>query len=353
MRILAIAGELDPQRIGGAEAHFIEVSKRISPKVEKLTVISNIDYPHAPNFNWLFYSIFVLPKALREKFDLIWLKQEYLVWAGWFLKLLTGKPVYVTCQNPNLATEEWVGKGIMAKFFQKYFGGAFNHFLMFPLRFMDTVAAVSSYSANLAKRYGANKVVIVPNGVDIGRFSGKTKTDRKLKVVTTSSLIPRNGIDTLIQACALLPKSINWQLNIAGDGPEEKSLKELAKSLPVSFLGRIANTKISRLLRQSNLFIRPSRFEGFGSSFIEAMATGLPVIGTPVGGIVDFVENGKNGFLVEPENPQELAKIMVHLVEDQRLTNKIALAGQKLVKEKYNWDNIADKVYYELKKICG
>ena len=184
MKILAVAGDIDIQRIGGAEAHFIEVLKRIAPKLEKVTVlvgentslknafvnipnveIIKVKYPKVPNLSWLVYSFFSLPYAIRADFDLVWLKQEYLAWNGLILKILIRKPVYVTCQNPNLATEEWVGKGILAVLFQKTLGKIFNGFLMFPLRFANTVAAVSSYSASLAKKYGAKRVVIIPNGV--------------------------------------------------------------------------------------------------------------------------------------------------------------------------------------------
>lgn len=173
MKLLTIAGDIDLERIGGAEAHFIEVLKRIASKLEKVTVLvgentglrnifinsSNVEivkikYPKIQNLSWLTYSIFCLPCALKYKFDLIWVKQEYLVNVGVIIKFITGKPLYVTCQNPNVASEEW-----------NFPFKIFDRFLMFGLRFADSVAAVSSYSANLAKKYGAKRVVIIPNGV--------------------------------------------------------------------------------------------------------------------------------------------------------------------------------------------
>lgn len=175
MKILAVAGDIDLQRVGGAEAHFIEVLKRIAPKLEKITVlvgentslknlfvdqvnveIVKIKYPKFHGLNWLIYSLYSIPYALKYKFDLIWLKQEYLVNAGAIIKLLTRKPLYVTCQNPNVASEEW-------NFPYHFIDGL----LMLGLRFANTVAAVSSYSANIAKKYGAKRVVIIPNGVNV------------------------------------------------------------------------------------------------------------------------------------------------------------------------------------------
>ena len=167
------------------------------------------------------------------------------------------------------------------------------------------------------------------------------------KIISTSSLIPRNGIDILIKACRLL--TIDYRLVIAGDGPEEKRLKKLAKNLPVKFLGRVMNTKINQLLRQSNLFVRPSRFEGFGSSFIEAMAIGLPTIGTPVGGIIDFLKDNKTGFLVPVDDPKALALKIEYIYSHPKVAGKIARQGQNFVRKNYNWDRISQKVLKEMR----
>ena len=169
------------------------------------------------------------------------------------------------------------------------------------------------------------------------------------KIITTSSLIPRNGIDILIKACSLL--DIDWELTVAGSGTEEQPLKKLALGLPVKFLGRVPNKLVSSLLVSSNLFVRPSRFEGFGSSFIEAMAAGLPTIGTPVGGIVDFLKDNKTGFLVPVDNPKALAQKIEYIYSHPKEAKKIALAGQKFVLENYSWDKISAKVFDEFQKL--
>ena len=169
------------------------------------------------------------------------------------------------------------------------------------------------------------------------------------KIITTSSLIPRNGVDILIRACAML--DFEWQLRVAGSGPEENNLKKLAKNLPVKFLGRVPNKLVSSLLVSSNLFVRPSRFEGFGSSFIEAMAAGLPTIGTPVGGIVDFLKDNKTGFLVPVDDPNALAKKIEYIYYHPKEAKIIAIAGQKFVLENYSWDKISAKVFDEFQKL--
>ena len=127
---------------------------------------------------------------------------------------------------------------------------------------------------------------------------------------------------------------------IIGDGSERKNLENLVKKLglqeKVKFLGQIPNEKIPAYLAGADCFCLPSLREGFGIVILEAMAAGLPVIGTNVGGIKDLIEDGKTGLLIEPKNPQAISQAI----------NKI-YSGQKFSKanlKKYSWQNIASKV---------
>ena len=94
---------------------------------------------------------------------------------------------------------------------------------------------------------------------------------------------------------------VNFKVQILGAGPEEKKLKELAKELGVEnvvhFLGHIEPENVYEYLTKADIFVRASRTEGLGSSFLEAMGAGLPIIGTPVGGIVDFLKRWRNGII--------------------------------------------------------
>ena len=95
---------------------------------------------------------------------------------------------------------------------------------------------------------------------------------------------------------------------------------------------------------EADIFIRPSLSEGFGNSFIEAMAAGLPVIATPVGGIVDFLESGSTGLFCEVHNPQSIAKQVEWLIADELLRKRIILNANSMVRERYQWDLIAKEM---------
>src|SRR3989344_5399971 len=174
----------------------------------------------------------------------------------------------------------------------------------------DIIVVISDFLKHVAIRNGVKKekIQLIPNGVDIKNFSREfnyaelsklnddlgIKPDEKV-IISASRLTSKNGIDILIEAFSILVN--HWQggrykLILAGDGPLKEKLSALAKELEVedriSFLGTVTQEDLPRYFAISNVFVRPSRSEGLGSAFLEAMAGGLPVIATPVGGIIDF-----------------------------------------------------------------
>ena len=160
----------------------------------------------------------------------------------------------------------------------------------------DHIQVISKYLATWARQMGATcPVTVIPNGVDLNKFqTNANDQNARLEkiIITTSRLVKKNGVDILIQALTFLPDNV--KLQIVGSGEEEAALKNLTNSLKlssrVSFLGSIANSQVPGYLAQADVFCRPSRSEGLGNSFLEAMATGLPVVATPVGGIPDFLQ---------------------------------------------------------------
>jgi glycosyltransferase involved in cell wall biosynthesis len=226
------------------------------------------------------------------------------------------------------------------------------------------IQAISNFLADFGKCYGAIcPIEVVPNGVNTQIYADYTQTnvDKKTSVktiITTSRLVYKNGIDILIRAMAELkikdircPMDIECpriELLILGSGPEEKNLKKLAQNLgvvnEVIFIGHVEPDKIPEYLYKADIFVRPSRSEGLGNSFLEAMVAGLPVIGTRVGGIPDFIKDGETGIFCKSENPKDLASKIKLLFEDKNLSDKLSYNGRKLVFEKYSWDKIAYKI---------
>ena len=284
----------------------------------------------------------VLSSGSKEKFEnsILWgmdLSQGSI--AAALLKLFFPRIPFV-CTLQYGYGDERIERGRM---------GMIRRGLSFILSHADHVTAISSYLLGVSEQYGYRGAkTLVPNGVDSVRFrrpAGLPPADGNI-VVTTSRLVPKNGIDILIQAIAEVKKTIpDIRCHIIGDGPELYKLKILSEKLKVAecvkFFGSIPYEEIPKYLWGVSVFVRPSRSEGMGNSFVEALAAGLPIIGTPVGGITDIIEDGKTGLFSKPEDPRDLAEKILAVLRDSRLKDRIRKAGRALVEKRFGWDAIS------------
>ena len=205
----------------------------------------------------------------------------------------------------------------------------------------DHIIAISSFLKKRALRFGANseKVSIIPNGVDLSLFKPLQIKAKPKTIITTSRLAHKNNLENLILSLDYLP---GYQLLIVGSGELEARLKNLARGKKVRFLGHVAHEKLPPLLCSASVFVRVPFSEGFGNSFIEAMACKLPVVASKIGGITDFIVDGKNGLLANPENPEDIAK-KVLLLENKILCSRLSKAAYEVAK-RYSWNSITKKI---------
>lgn len=276
--------------------------------------------------------------------------------AGWLLKYFYPKsPFIITLQE---------GKNLQEQ------GRPINFFRGLILKKADRATAISRYLRNYILGINKNlKVDIIPNGVNIDDFSRNfsygeltdlesklgIKPDDKI-IISVSRLVHKNGLDLLIEALAILNKNgqEEYKLILVGDGLLKESLKLKVKNLKldgkVIFTGLIENQDLPRYLKVSDVFVRPSRSEGLGISFLEAMAADVPVIATKVGGIPDFLEDRKTGLFCSDE-PEDIAFKIRIILENDKLRQGLISNARALVAEKYTWNRIAiefDKLYKSL-----
>lgn len=215
----------------------------------------------------------------------------------------------------------------------------------------NCIQAISRFLAERARGHGyQGPIKIIPNGVDLSLFVFGARLRRdKLVVITVSRLVKKNGVDILIKALADLKKrGRTIKCLIVGGGKEELFLKNLARDLgtaeEITFAGEVAASVVPTYLAAADIFVRPSLSEGLGSAFLEAMAAGLITIGTPVGGIVDFLRDRETGFLVTPEDPKVLADKLAMIMDNINAYQKVATDGRKLVEQYYSWEKIAGQM---------
>ncbi len=219
----------------------------------------------------------------------------------------------------------------------------------------DTITAISGYLAEFAKRFNKKApIFIVPNGVDLEKFQipkSKFQNPNSKTIITVSRLVRKNGIDVLIKAFSILNTKHNLpntKLLIIGYGKERKKLENLIKKFGledrVEFFENTIHDQILPYLAKADVFVRPSRSEGLGIAFLEAMAAGVPIIGTAVGGIPDFLKDRETGLFCKVDDPDDLAEKISAVLKDEDLNRKLVENSRKLIEEKYNWSKIASQM---------
>jgi len=248
--------------------------------------------------------------------------------------------------------------GLLAPLYKKIFKQA------------DVIQVISEFLAGYGREMGyEGEPVVIPNGVTVEHFAEKppekniqklrdklSKRDGEVYLVTVSRLVKKNAVDDIIRSLTHLPPHI--KLIVLGEGPLGKWLWHLAGKLGVLkrllFRGHVSHEELPLYLYASDIFVRPSRSEGMGNVFIEAMAAGLPVVGTKVGGITDFLfdpeqtKMGKitpTGLFCNVDDPKSIAESVMRLIDDKKLRERIIANASAMVKEKYDWDTLAQKMY--------
>ncbi|MEM2661460.1 MAG: glycosyltransferase family 4 protein [Nitrososphaeria archaeon] len=214
----------------------------------------------------------------------------------------------------------------------------------------DIIVTVSEYVRSYLINRGINpeKVYVVPTGIDIDKFnpdlvkSNLKKelglSERNPLVGTVAVLRKKKGHHILLEAIPEVLKHIPETVFVfVGNGPQRKNIEEKIKqyglSKSVIMLGH--RDDIPQILKSIDLFVLPTLQEALGTSFLEAMAMGKPVVGSDVDGVREIIDNGVNGYLVAPNNPYLLASKIIELLKKPNLAYQMGQLGRKKVKDKY------------------
>jgi len=223
--------------------------------------------------------------------------------------------------------------------------------------------AVSGFVAErLRSRFAvpASKVTIVPNAaatsVDVRpdpRLRAElTKDETRPLVLTVARLDAQKGITHLLDAAARVPNAI---FAIAGDGPDRTSLEAHASSLGITdrvrFLGH--RRDVPALLAAADLFVLPSLYEGLPLAVLEAMAAGVPVVATAIGGTSEIVRDGETGTLVPPADGAALATAVAQALSDRDRATRLASAARVLVQREYSAESMVRAVSGVYEELLG
>jgi len=348
------------ERIGNVLVHRIGFSSK-NPALEDLK-----KYPlHLNKYFYQLYAGFYAIKLHRKySYDAIWAMMAHSCGVpAMIFKIFNKKVKYIlTLQegDPPEKIEAMMKK--VLPLFKRAFTSA------------DVIQPISKFLQKWARDMGfKGKTFIIPNGFspvsllvkDIDEFKlqelkeklGKKEED--IFLVTVSRLVHKNAIDDCIRAVKLLPNNIKFI--IVGGGPDSNMLKKLAIDLDVfdriKFTGQVDRTETALYRKVSDIFIRPSRSEGMGNSFVSTMIARLPIITTQEGGIADFLFDARRnpnkpttGWVVDKDSPSQIARAVEDIIANPEKVNKVIDNAYELAIARYNWENIAkdmqQKVFY-------
>lgn len=245
--------------------------------------------------------------------------------------------------------------------------GAFSHLSRYQSRIStilehkllnssDTITAVSNSVANeLAKEYGIQKerIEIINNGVNETIFEPNYNNEKNEKhekyILTVGRLAYRKGLLDFIECGKYVcNRYSDIKFIIVGEGILRNRLQRTVKNFGLEnrfiFKGHVTKAELIRLYQNATVYVMPSYYEGLPTVLLEAMSCGLPVVATAVSGNVDVVSSGKNGMLVPPKSPKDLANAISILLDNDDLRKKLGKNARKTVEENYTWKITSDKI---------
>jgi glycosyltransferase involved in cell wall biosynthesis len=197
-----------------------------------------------------------------------------------------------------------------------------------------------------ARGLGVKAPVVIPNGVDLGRFRPQSRFQVDHVILFVGRLVPQKGVDVLLRAFAVvLRKCPGLRLVIAGDGDHRLYLERLSRHLGlpphVEFPGWQTGPALVHLYQTAEMVVVPSLYEPFGLVALEAMACGRPTVASRTGGLAEVIAHGRTGYLVPPGDYLSLAQRMVQLLLEPAQAVAIGQAAHQEAM-RYGWERIAD-----------
>ena len=356
MKICLITSEFPPI-IGGIASHVYELARALIANDADVTVVHPTESPTIDLVNELPGGQVIRPRVIKAEPFYTW---QLRYWLKQNLPLSDFDLIHVHGVRP-LAAAKGLGVPLVftnhsSGFLARQRAGFIRKFrTKMLLRGIDYLLGPSDElvkSAQLFAYSGPSKMIA--NGVDATRFKPGPSTKRaewgitadEVVILLARRLVPKNGVVYFAKAVAQLPLE-GTRIIVAGDGIDRDEMREiLADSGRLNdclFLGSISNIDMPDIYRASDIAVLPSLAEATSIAGLEAMACGLPLVGTSVGGIPTIINDGHSGLIVPPRDPKALAEALTCLINSPEMRNKMGDTALQRIEDEFSWPVIAQQ----------
>ncbi|WP_321418625.1 glycosyltransferase family 4 protein [uncultured Methanomethylovorans sp.] len=369
MKISIVVLKFPPKWLAGTEIATYNIAKKLVKKGHEVHVITMLD-EGLPEYT--LEEGFFIHRVPYAKFLF---SRTLSMWFRFFLKIRSINPDIIHVQSIPLSVPAFFMRLISNKNYIIWVQGsdiytptAFLKLFSTPLlkKASTIIALTEGMKAEINNKCKTN-IVVISNGIELENFKTELIGPSKLqnegslstmdqKIIFVGTLRPIKGVRYLLEAMPIIRlNNSHVKLVIVGDGEEKEYLQKLTFDLNlntcVSFVGKVPNDKIPKYMKDADLFVLPSLSESFGIVNIEAMASGLPIVSTNVGGLPYLIKDGINGFLVNPRDPAAIAEKSLLILNDMDLKEKLS-QNNLIAAEKYSWDYVIERLVDEYNKVC-
>ncbi|PKL68789.1 MAG: glycosyltransferase family 1 protein [Methanobacteriales archaeon HGW-Methanobacteriales-1] len=367
MKICIVCDFFIPHYHGGGERRYYEIAKRLVKKGHQVDVICmkiagvtnqeeiegiNVHHigpiidkpPHRSSSNFINFIFAVFKWIMTHNYDIIDAQAYSPLIPAFFGAKLKKTPIIGTIYDVSTEDDDqWIQSSKIAALAEKIL-------VRFPY---DKIITVSNETKkSLVKYYGVqkNRVSVVYAGVDL-ELIDSVKVNEKYEntIIFVGRLAPHKHVDHLLKVVKSLKKEISdINLLIVGNGVEKENLISMTKEYDlrdnIQFLDNLDYNELMGEMKKSNVLVLPSTREGFGMVLAEANACGIPVVAYASGGVIEVVENGVNGYLVEPFDLEKLEVVIDSILKNPLKRNNLGENGRKIVEKSFIWDKIVKDI---------
>ena len=269
------------------------------------------------------------------------------------IRKIVGDPVWERVYNKNLIDESFDD-------FQEN-----NHGLSISLQKMirnwsinksNLIITPSQHLKNFIDKIGFDKnIFVINNGVNIEQHNKVVLQNNIIQLLVVSRLVSQKNIDSIIKAVKVMENE-NIILNIVGDGSEINNLKLLVKKYEldkkINFIGKIENTKLNEYLKNADIFIQASNYEGLPHSILEAMNFEIPILSTDVGGCSVLLNKGERGYIIPmPVSEVEISEGIRKIINNKNEAKSKARLAKNYLNQEHNFNTNAEIYDEKIKEV--